>query len=241
MHKLTIDVCFSPSIYHLHHNPESVVVVIDILRATSAICAAFMNGVDAIIPVGKVDEAKSYKEQGFLVAAERDGFVLDFADFGNSPFNFTTDRVGGREIVYSTTNGTQAVQMAAGCHAVVVGSYLNLSALGQYIIGEQKNVVLFCAGWKNRFSLEDTLFAGALSEYLIENGGFMTICDAANASMDLWQTAKPDLHGYITKAAQKARLAKHGLDDCIDFCHTIDQTRVVPLLRDGKLVPVCVG
>jgi 2-phosphosulfolactate phosphatase len=236
MQSLKIEVCVSPSLYQYHHNTESIVVVIDILRATSAICAAFMNGVDAIIPVGKIEEAKALKEKGFMVAAERDGLVLDFADFGNSPFNFTPERVAGREIVYSTTNGTQAVQMAADCYAVAIGAYLNLDALGKYLISQKRNVVLFCAGWKNRFSLEDTLFAGALSTYLVENGGYTTICDATHAAMDLWQVAKPNLIGYIPKAAQKARLAKNGLDDCIDYCHTLNQTSVVPVLQQGKLV-----
>jgi 2-phosphosulfolactate phosphatase len=234
----TIEVCVSPSLYQYHHNTESVVVVIDILRATSAICAAFMNGVKAIIPIGQIDEARALKEQGYMVAAERDGIVLDFADFGNSPFNFTPERVTGREIVYSTTNGTQAVQMAADCHAVAIGSYLNLDALGNYLIGKNRNVVLFCAGWKNRFSLEDTLFAGALSDYLMKNGNYTTICDATHAAMDLWHVAKPNLIGYIPKAAQKSRLAKNGLDDCIDYCHTPNVTNVVPVLQNGKLIPV---
>ncbi|MFT3739551.1 MAG: 2-phosphosulfolactate phosphatase [Breznakibacter sp.] len=236
--KQQIEVCFSPAIFHLHHDPESVVVIIDILRATSAICTAFMNGVDSIIPVGKIEEAKAYKEKGFMVAAERDGLVLDFADFGNSPFNFTVERVKGKEIVYSTTNGTQAVQMASDCHAVTVGSYLNLSALAKYLIDTRRNVVMFCAGWKKRFSLEDTLFAGALSELLLDSGKFSTICDATHASVDLWRTAKPDLYGYIPKMAQKNRLAKHGLDDCIEFCHTLNQTGVIPILKNNKLVPL---
>lgn len=238
--KPQIEVCFSPAIFHLHHHPESVVVIIDILRATSAICTAFMNGVQAIIPVGKIDEAKALKDKGYMVAAERDGLVLDFADFGNSPFNFTPERVKGKEIVYSTTNGTQAVQMAADCHAVVVGSYLNLSALASFLKSEKRNAVMFCAGWKNRFSLEDTLFAGALSDMLLANGNHTTICDATHAAVDLWRTAKADLHAYIPKVAQKGRLAKHGLDDCIEFCHTLDQTNVVPILQNNKLVPMAV-
>jgi 2-phosphosulfolactate phosphatase len=138
----------------LHHNTEAIVVVVDILRATSAICAAFMNGVNCIIPVGEINEARELKNKGYKVAAERDGFVLDFADFGNSPFNFTPERVKGLDIVYSTTNGTQAIQMAANCHAVVVGAYFNLKALNNWLINQHRDVVLFCAGWKNRFSLK---------------------------------------------------------------------------------------
>ena len=233
-----IDICFSPALYDLHHNPESVVVVVDILRATSAICAAFMNGVAHIIPVGTIDEARACKAQGYMVAAERDGLVLDFADFGNSPFNFTPERVAGRDIVYSTTNGTQAIQMASGAHQVVVGAYFNLSALTRWIIAQQRDVVILCAGWKNRFSLEDTLFAGALATGLVKSGHFHTICDSTNAAIDLWDIARDNLQTYVLKAAQKGRLAKHGLDDVIDYCHTPDLSNIIPLLQGDKLVPV---
>ena len=113
MEKHKIEVCYSPALFPFYENPDAVVVVTDILRASSAIVAAFMNGVERIIPVGTLEEAKSYKERGFMVAAERDGIVRDFADFGNSPYNFTPERVKGKQIVYSTTNGTNAIQLAS--------------------------------------------------------------------------------------------------------------------------------
>ena len=238
MSQNNIDVCFSPALYSMHHNSESIVVVVDILRATSAICAAFMNGVRHIIPVGTIEEAKACKAQGYMVAAERDGLVLDFADFGNSPFNFTRERVGGRDIVYSTTNGTQAIQLASGAHQVVVGAYFNLTALSKWLIEQHRDVVILCAGWKNRFSLEDTLFAGALSQALIKSGEYQTICDSANASIDLWELASVDLNKYVMKAAQKGRLAKHGLDDVIEYCHTPDLSNIIPLLEGDKLISV---
>ncbi len=238
MSLLNVDVCFSPAIYSLHHKSDSIVVVVDILRATSAICSAFMNGVEEIIPVGNSEEAREYKKKGFLVAAERDGLVLDFADFGNSPFNFTNEKVGGKCIVYSTTNGTKAIDLAKGSAEIVIGSYLNLSALSKWLVNQNKSVVIFCSGWKDRFSLEDTVFAGALVEKLLLTGKYSTICDAANASFDLWQIAKPDLHSYSLKVAQKARLAQNGLDDVFEFCHTLDQMSIIPLLKNGRLIGV---
>jgi 2-phosphosulfolactate phosphatase len=235
--KNQIEVCFSPALYSLHHNSDSIVVVVDILRATSAICAAFMNGVKHIIPVGTIEEARQYKQQGFLVAAERDGLVLDFADFGNSPFNFTPERVGNQVIVYSTTNGTNAIHLASSCYRVVVGSYLNFSALGQWLSSQNRDIVILCAGWKNRFSLEDSVFAGALSADLIDRGNHATICDSAHCALDLWMVAKNNLNQYILKAAQKSRLAKHNLDDVIDYCHTSDLTSIIPMLEGNLLVP----
>jgi 2-phosphosulfolactate phosphatase len=234
----TVEVCFTPAIFNCHHNTESIVVVVDILRATSAICAAFMNGVGAVIPVGTVEEARQFKERGYLVAAERDGFVLDFADFGNSPYNFTRERVGGKTIAYSTTNGTQAIKMSADCYKVAVGAYLNISALSQWLIGQNRDVVILCAGWKNRFSLEDSVFAGMLAKRLLEHPAYTTVCDSVHASVDLWDTASRNLLGYIDKAAQRSRLQKNGLDDVIDFCHTPDLTNLIPVYTDGKLIAI---
>ncbi len=113
MEKLKIEVCYSPALFPYYENQDAIVVVTDILRASSAIVTAFMNGVERIIPVGTLEEAKAYKEKGYMVAAERDGIVRDFADFGNSPYNFTPERVRGKQIVYSTTNGTNAIQLAS--------------------------------------------------------------------------------------------------------------------------------
>lgn len=238
MQKKALEVCLSPAMYSKHADSEVVVVVIDILRATSAICTALANGAREIIPVDTVEEARKHKMEGSLVAAERDGFVLDFADFGNSPFNFTPEMVKGKSIVYSTTNGTGIINMSAECNKVLIGSYLNFSALTSWLINQERDVLIFCAGWKERISLEDTVCAGAFASKLINSGAFTTICDSAIASMDLWDLAKDDLNGYIDKAAQRSRLRDKGLDDCIEFCHTFDFTDVIPVLKDGKLIPL---
>ncbi|HAQ19807.1 MAG TPA: 2-phosphosulfolactate phosphatase [Prolixibacteraceae bacterium] len=236
--KNRLEVCFSPAIYSEHANDENLVVIVDILRATSSICAAIHNGVKSIIPVATVEEAKALKQQGYLVASERDGNVLDFADFGNSPFNFTPEIVKGKEIVYSTTNGTRCIHLANHSKAVLIGSFLNITSLAEWLIQQNAPVLIFCASWKDRFSLEDTVFAGALAERLLNSGKFESICDAVTASVDLWNLAKSDLSGYIQKAAQKGRLASKGLDDCIEYCLTADQTHVIPVFRNDRLVDV---
>ncbi len=236
--KRNIEVCFTPVTYHRFHNPEANVVVVDILRATSAICTAFMNGVKRIIPVGTLEEAKAYKEKGFMVAAERDGIVRDFADFGNSPYNFTAERVQGKEIVYSTTNGTNAINIARKSNLVLVGAYLHISALAEFLIEQNRDVVILCAGWKDRFNLEDSVFAGALAEKLIGSGNYETICDSTLAANDLWSIAKSDLVTYTNKVAQKTRLKKNGLDDVIEYCLTPDQTDILPVLKDNYLTTI---
>lgn len=236
--KKKIEVCFTPLLYHFYHNTNANVVVIDILRATSAICAAFAAGAEKIIPVGTVEEARKVKDAGFILAAERDGIVLDFADFGNSPFNFTPERVKGKTIAYSTTNGTQAIQMANGSKNIIVGAFTNLSEVVNFLQKDNSDIILFCSGWKGRFNLEDSLFAGAVAELLLTSGDFTTICDSTNAALDLWKVAKPNLRNYIEKAAHRQRLRKMILDDVIDYCITIDSVKVLPLFKEGVILNI---
>lgn len=231
-----IEVCVSPALYPYYENPEAIVVVTDVLRASSAIVTAFINGVERIIPVGTLEEAKAYKEKGFMVAAERDGLVRDFADFGNSPYNFTPERVAGKQIVYSTTNGTNAIHMASTGNQVLIGAYLNLSALAKYIRKEQKDLLVLCAGWKNKFNLEDTLFAGALAQLVLEDDNYSTICDATLGAVDLYNVARGDMMGYISKVAQNGRLKKNNLDDVIGYCHETDLTDLIPVLNKDHLL-----
>jgi 2-phosphosulfolactate phosphatase len=236
MEQYGLEICFSPAIFEAHADSEAVVVVVDVLRATSSICSAFANGVKEIIPVATVEEAREMKARGYLLAAERDGFVLDFADFGNSPFNFNTENVRGKTVAYSTTNGTGIMKAASVCHEVVIGSYLNFSSLCNWLERQERKVVIVCAGWKTRFNLEDTLCAGAIADRLLQGGRFSTICDSVHAATDLWDHAKNGLMAYVEKAAQRSRLRDKGLDDCLEYCHTFDVTNVIPVLRDGKLV-----
>jgi len=238
MGKKNLEVCFSPAMFNRYENPGSIVVIIDIFRASSAICTAFANGAEAIIPVAEIEEARQYKSKGFLVAAERDGFVLDFADFGNSPFNFTREKVEGKTIAYSTTNGTRLIHIASSAETVVIGAFLNISALSQWLVEQERDVVLFCAGWKDKFNLEDTVCAGSIGELLMESGKFSSICDSLHASLDLWSIAKSDPLAYIQKAAQRTRLREKGLDDCIEFCLQKDFTEIIPVYIKNILRPL---
>lgn len=231
-----IEVCFTPRLFsEIQIQNHYIVVLVDILRATTSICAAFENGVKNILPVATLEEAKAMKERGFLVASEQDGKKLDFADFGNSAFNFTKTTIGGKILVYCTTNGTRALDIARNAEKIAIGAFINLSALTAWLSGQDKNVVILCSGWKNKFCLEDTIFAGALTERLLDTGRFETHCDSAAAAIDLWLLAQPNVLGYIEKAAHRHRLKKLELDDVIPYSFVIDSTRVVPVYWNGEI------
>lgn len=235
MGKRNLEVCLSPAVFNRFENSGAIVVIIDVLRASSAICTAFANGAESVIPVAEIEEAREYKNRGYLVAAERDGYVLDFADFGNSPYNFTAEKVSGKIIAYSTTNGTRIIDLASVSYATVIGSFLNLSALSEWLVSRERDTILFCAGWKDKFNLEDTICAGAYAEKLLESGSFYTICDSVHAAMDLWSLAKDNPLDYLEKAAQRSRLRDKGLDDCIPYCLKTDITNIIPFISDGVL------
>ncbi|MEJ5302941.1 MAG: 2-phosphosulfolactate phosphatase [Bacteroidales bacterium] len=229
-----IEVALVPQLYSLSHPREPfIVVLIDILRATTSVCAALHNGVRAIIPVATLEEARVYKERGFMVAAEREGIKPDFADMGNSAFNFMTPQVVGREIVYSTTNGTQAFELVKNEADIALGAFVNLSALAEWLMSIDKHVLMLCSGWKGHFNLEDTVFAGALADKLLASGRFEIKSDASHAAIDLWSLARNDLMGYLAKAEHRERLRRLGLDDVLEFTFTIDACPVVPLGRKG--------
>lgn len=216
-----------------------MVVITDIFRASTSICAAFHNGVKAIIPVETISESEEYKRKGYICAGERDGKTLACADFGNSPYNFLDPALKGKTVVMNTTNGTRAIKMTrSGNNNVVIGAFINLNAVVMYALNEQKNVVVFCAGWKDRFSMEDSLFAGALVSELIGKGEgkFHTICDSAIASAELWANAKSDLLGFIDKAAHRYRLQRLGLDDAIAYCLELNTTTSLPVYEGDRLI-----
>jgi 2-phosphosulfolactate phosphatase len=233
MHK--VEICFVPELYEYYHNENSVVVVVDVLRATTSICAAFVNGVKKIIPVASVEEAKAYKAKGYIVASEKDGVKRDFADFGNSPHHFSSENIGDKELVYCTTNGTRTIHKAVGTKGIAIGAFPNLTAVAEWTIKHNTDILVLCAGWKGCFNLEDSLFAGALAEKILENPDYETISDSVAASLDLWSIAKKDLPEYIKKTAQYTRLNKNGNGDSIEHCLVIDTTDVVPVFENNVL------
>ncbi|MBC7744800.1 MAG: 2-phosphosulfolactate phosphatase [Flavobacterium sp.] len=229
-----LEVCLTPALLHLYDIRESIVVVIDIFRATSSICYGIENGAEAIIPVATVKKCESYRNSGYLLAAERDGEVVSGFDFGNSPFAYSKDKVQGETVVLTTTNGTHAINVSRNAKQVVIGSFLNKSALSNWLKSQPNDVLLLCAGWKNLFNLEDTLFAGAVVSHL-NNEGYK-LDDSAIASEDLYLAGKNDLNEYLKKTSHSERLKNLGIEEDIRFCLNVDITTTIPVLVGDRLV-----
>ena len=151
--KLKIETCLTPALLPLYNIENSIAVIIDIFRATSSICYGIENGAEAIIPVAQVEECAAYREKGseYLLAAERNGEVVVGFDFGNSPFSYTKEKVAGKTVVLTTTNGTHALHLSRQAKKVVIGSFLNLTSLCNWLKFQDENILLVCAGWKKQF------------------------------------------------------------------------------------------
>lgn len=229
-----IEVCLSPTLIPSYTIEGRIVVVIDIFRATSSICFGFENGAEEIIPVASVEECRSYEGKGYLLAAERNGEVVEGFDFGNSPFSYTKEKVAGKKVVLTTTNGTHAIREAISAKKIIIGSFLNLDALCEWLADQNEDVLLLCSGWKNKFNLEDTLFAGAVVTTLKDS--FTHHCDAAIAAEDMYLLAKDNLRSYLYKSSHSQRLKELNIEDDIQFCLKQNICSVIPELQDGKLV-----
>jgi 2-phosphosulfolactate phosphatase len=231
-----LHVCLTPALIPLFEVEDYIVVVIDIFRATSSICYGIENGAEAIIPVSQVEECLAYQEMHpeYLLAAERNGEVVSGFDFGNSPFSYTKEKVDGKTIVLTTTNGTHALHLSRSAKKIVIGSFLNLTAVCNWLKQQNENILLVCAGWKNNVNLEDTLFAGAVVHQLQDRG--FRLDDAAIAANDLFQIAKNNIPRYLAKTSHSERLKQLGIEDDIAFCLHVDLTTAIPVLDRERLV-----
>ena len=233
-----LEVVLTPALLPFHQVKDKVVVVIDILRATTSICVAFKTGVTRILPVATPEEAQVFKDFDFVTAAERNAKKLDGFDLGNSPFEFENNLLKDRSIAITTTNGTKAIKLSkeAGASAILIGSFLNITALSQYLEKlNNKSVILLCAGWKDKFNLEDTLFAGALVNRL-ENV-FEIDCDAALASKNLFEMAKDQLIDFVRKSSHAKRFGDHQSQfDDVAYCMQLDTVNLVPELKGEYII-----
>ena len=231
--------CLSPALLDLYNVDQSIVVIIDVLRATSTIATALHNGAKCIIPVDSVAECiRLGKQIDSITAGERDGKIAEGLDYGNSPFEYPAEFIGGKTLVLTTTNGTRLLHMALdkNAKAIITGSFPNLSAVCDFLTTQNQNVILGCAAWKNRVNIEDTLFAGAVIERIGKK--FSINCDSSQIATTMYNEAKTDMFEFMKSknASHYQRLSGYGLEKDIRYCLTTDVANAMVVYEDGKLV-----
>ena len=235
--KPRLEVCLSPALLHLYDTTDTIVVIIDIFRATSTITAALHNGARVVMPVASVAECIEMGADmpGSITAGERDGKVAAGLQHGNSPLEYPTEFIKDKTLILTTTNGTRLLHMVKDAHAIVIGSFLNLQVICDYLLAQGKNVLLGCSSWKDRFNMEDTLFAGAVTHKI--GHAFDVNCDSARAARVLYQASGgTNLLEFLKDSSHYRRLSKFGLVEDMQYCVTPDQHPVVPILRGRDIV-----
>lgn len=235
-----VEVCITPNNYYLYKEYNEIVVVIDVLRATSAICTAFDHGVESIIPVASLEDARRMKNAGHIVAAERGGEVVTGFDMGNSPFGFMAPELKGKTVVLTTTNGTKTIDVAKDAEVLVIGSLLNLDVLSDWLIAQKKNVLLLCSGWQDKLNLEDTICAGAIAERLLDSADYQSVEDSTIMAKYLYQSAETNYMGFLKASSHRRRLKKLNLNADIKYCLTPNQSQSIPMLKGDRLVCMAV-
>lgn len=237
MSKPVLNTVISPRLLDLYDVTDSVVVIIDVFRATSTIATALYNGAARVIPVDSVERCIEIGEStGGITAGERDGKVIPGLQYGNSPAEYPREFIEGKTLVLTTTNGTKLLQMAlnAGACEVITGSFPNLSAVCDYLVKHKKNVILGCSAWKDKVNLEDTLFAGAVISRIKE---YFTIhCDTSLMAEEMYALHKNDMSSFVQQTTHWHRLSKFGLEKDLTYCVTQDVANVLPIYKNGDLV-----
>ncbi|NDE09465.1 MAG: 2-phosphosulfolactate phosphatase [Chitinophagia bacterium] len=237
--KPSLFTALSPALLNLYDVSSSIVVIIDVLRATSTIATAIYNGAKDIIPVDSVAECiRLGKQIEGITAGERDGLIAEGLSHGNSPFEYPTEFIGGKTLVLTTTNGTKLLHMALdnGAKQIITGSFPNISAVCDYLVAMNMPVILGCAAWKDRINIEDTLFAGAVISRIKDH--FYINCDSSQLAETMYQDAKEDLFEFMKNknASHYHRLSRLGLEKDIRYCLTDDVANVLCLYKEGKLI-----
>lgn len=231
--------CLSPALLNLYDVTDSIVVIIDVLRATSTIATALYNGAASVIPVSTVQRCIELgQEVQGITAGERDGRVAEGLTYGNSPFEYPREFIDGKILVLTTTNGTKLLHMALdnGASEIITGSFPNLSAVCDHLVKAGKNVFLGCSAWKDRVNMEDTMFAGAVVDRI--GSSFHIRCDSSRVAQSLYRSGKSDLFEFMkaNDATHYHRLSGYGLEKDMRYCLTEDGANILPEFIGDRLV-----
>lgn len=246
-----LEVLFSPAEFAVLKERDlsaTACVVFDVLRATTSMVTALANGAEAIIPVSEISEALAIrkKQPGVLLGGERDGVRIRAAqaggvdfDFGNSPREYTAEKVRGKTIVSTTTNGTRALRSCAHAKMILACTFANLNATADFIAKlKVDELLLICAGTYEEAAYEDTLAAGALCDLLWPRFASGDVADSAQIARQVFLSAKGDLPGAVQIHSKNARrlLAMRELSDDVEFCLRRDTNKIVAqMFSDGTI------
>ncbi|HEY7234742.1 MAG TPA: 2-phosphosulfolactate phosphatase [Gemmatimonadaceae bacterium] len=239
---MRIDVFFGTSGLTASDSTGRVVVVIDVLRASTSIATALANGARAVIPLDSTDEvvmrAKAFARSEVRLAGERQMRPVPGFDLGNSPREFTREAVEGKTVLLSTTNGTAAITTLQGARDVVIGSYVNFSAVLAMLrtaLRGGTDVTILCAGREKQFSLEDAACAGRYVHHATRRRADVSLNDAAFAGMLIDRRYSDNLMRLFAASAHGRALSEAGYSEDLSDCAAIDSYPVIPIYQERQI------
>jgi 2-phosphosulfolactate phosphatase len=232
---MRLDVVLVPCEFAGRPRPERTAVVVDVIRATSSIVAAFAHGCRAVLPAESADEARSLiaTHPDALLCGERKGRRIEGFHLGNSPREFTPEAVNDKALILATSNGTRTLRAVSAGRTVAIGALMNRAAVAAWLGRRREDALLICSGYEGIFSLEDAVCAGGIAEGAARAG--MALGDGAEACRVLWQRYAGDLRTLLRQTAWGRHIVSIGLGPDLDCCARLDTTDVVPVLEDGLI------
>ncbi|MGK7370236.1 MAG: 2-phosphosulfolactate phosphatase, partial [Candidatus Halalkalibacterium sp. M3_1C_030] len=194
------------------------------------------NGAKGVIPVADMGAgskiSQSMDTENILLCGEKDGEKIEGYDLGNSPLEYTPELVRGKTIILNTTNGTKALMRASLARDIVVGSFLNLSTVANYL-KDKERIVLVCAGWRGRLSLEDLLCAGNIIYELTSGELPETAFDGAKVAFGLYEKFGDDIEQTVQSSNHAHRLKDIVETDDLSYCSKANAMDVLPVMKEG--------
>lgn len=203
-----------------------IAVVIDVLRATSVIITALANGARWVQTVASIEEAMRLRSAGVLLGGERHAMPIAGFDLSNSPVEYAAGKVKDKGIVLTTTNGTLALSRCGSADEVLVGAFINHTAVTGYLSGRGQAVELICAGTNGKFSLDDFLCAGSICSTLRQSGKF-EFDDLGRLAIQTWNQGKSDIHAALSGTTHYSVLQSKGLNVDLDWCLRMDSHNIL--------------
>jgi len=233
-----LEILFIPEEIKNKELAGKLVVIIDVLRASSTIVTALANGCNGFIPILSPDQAREkaqqFEKERVLLGGEREGIKIEGFDLGNSPREYQREAVKDKTIIFSTTNGVKTLEMVKGAHRIVIGCFLNLQAVCNYCTNYKGDILLICAGKDGRFSLEDTACAGMLVNSL--KNALSDTCQESDANLTaqlLYKKFGNNIMEMLRKSQHGRHLESIGLGEDLKFCAQLDFFNIIPIFRDG--------
>ncbi len=232
---MKVDVILSAREIYPEKVENKIVVVNDILRATSVMVTAFANGAKSVVPVMTPEEAFKMKddlgEDNVILGGEREALPIKGFDYGNSPLSYSAEVIKDKTLIITTTNGTRAILNSEKAKKLYIGAFVNDEAILN-VLKDEDEIVLVASGSYNEFTIEDSLFAGKLSYDLQKNYG-AELSDVAIAMASLYAQNCNDIHQLASKGAHYRRLKGMGFTKDLEYCFKSNLFNIVPEYKDG--------